>query len=105
MSRKHKNKYGQINVEYDFHQLDHSLTSDDYQEITREIISKCKIEKTPVIRLITGKGINSKKGAIIKPLVMQTLEQLKAEGQIQDFDFDLKTSSGINTGAFRVKIY
>lgn len=102
-----KNKYAHLTqpqVEFDYHGLDPFLGKTGIQNLTREKMIEFKNAGNSVVRLIVGKGLHSKNGAVIKPIVLELLQEMKLNGEIKDYNFDSSFGVGPNQGAVVVKV-
>lgn len=102
-----KNKYAQFvepRIEWDFHDLGNNITAQTIMSRTLRAITDAKHQGLVTIRIITGKGIHSKNGPIIKPIVLKYLEVLAKQKVIKSFKFDSAFGTGPNEGAIIVKI-
>lgn len=102
-----KNKYAHLSepqAEFDFHGLDPFLGEEGIRRVTREEIRNFQKSGMRVVRLIVGKGLHSKDCPVIKPVVLDLLEEMKLNGEIRDFSFDSAFGTGPNRGAVVVKL-
>jgi len=102
-----KNKYAHLSqpqVEFDFHGLDLFLGEEGVRDLTREKLVEFRNSGKLVVRLIVGKGLHSKNGAVIKPIVLELLQEMKLSGEIRDYGFDSAFGVGPNEGAVVVKM-
>ena len=106
-SSQKKNKYSHLiqpQVEFDFHGLDPFLGEEGIRDLTCQKITEFKKSGKTVVRLIIGKGLHSKNGPVIKPVVLDLLQTMKVSGEIQDYRFDSAFGTGPNRGAVVVKL-
>lgn len=102
-----KNKYAHLTepqAEFDFHGLDLFLGKEGICDLTRVKLAEFRKNGKTVVRLIVGKGLHSSNGAVVKPLVLDLLHEMKLNGEIRDYDFDSAFGTGPNRGAVVVKI-
>lgn len=107
-NRKPKNnKYQHLSEpqkEVDYHGLDPFLGESGIRQFTQEAIDRAQVEGVHTIRLIVGKGLHSKNGAVIKPIVQKFLQELQQSGEIRSFGYDKNHGVGQNEGALVVKL-
>jgi DNA-nicking Smr family endonuclease len=102
-----KNKYAQFaepKAEWDFHDLGDNITAQTIMSRTLRAITDAKHQNLATIRIITGKGIHSKNGPVIKPIVLRYLEVLARQKVIKGHKFDSAFGTGPNEGAIIVKL-
>lgn len=102
-----KNKYGNLvepNLTIDFHDMGHGATPQMVMDCILRGITSAKGNQVKVIRLIVGKGIHSKKGAVIKPLAQSYLEKLKKQKVIKSYKYESAFGLGPNEGSILVRI-
>lgn len=101
-----KNKYAnfvEAQAEFDFHGLDPFLGKEGIANLLQSKVKEFKKDGKIVIRLIVGKGRHSQNGPVIKPIVLDLLQQMKLRGEIKDYNFDSAFGTGPNQGAIIVK--
>ncbi len=100
------NKYSHFNEpqkDLDFHGLDRFMSEEDYKNYTEDNLKQFKKDWLKVVRLVVGKGNNSKNGPVIKPIIQRFLHELKMSGFIKNYDYDTAWRNWQNTWAFIVK--
>ncbi len=89
-----KNKYPQqIEAELDLH----GLTKEESKNKTLTFLVSCKKNKFKTVQIITGKGIHSKNGSILKPFIENLL---KKEG----YFFETAKINEGGSGAIKIKL-
>lgn len=76
----HGNKYAglsQPQASFDFHGRG-IMTKDEISELTREFIQECSRKGLKKVLIITGKGLHSKSGPVVGPMVAEVLLSLPA---------------------------
>ncbi|MFA5166138.1 MAG: Smr/MutS family protein [Candidatus Paceibacterota bacterium] len=102
-----KDKYAHLvqpRQEWDFHDLGEDINPQTIMSRTLRAIMDAKQQSFPTIKIITGRGIHSKNGPVIKPIVLKYLDMLQKQKVIKSYKFDTAFGSGPNDGAIIVKI-
>ena len=97
-------KFTQPKVEFDFHGIDPFLGEEGIRNLTRLKLREFKDSGNVAVRLIVGKGLHSQNGPVIKPIVLNLLQEMKLKGEIKDYNFDSSFGTGPNQGAVIVKL-
>ncbi len=105
MKRRQKiNKYEQRpEEEIDFHDMYFDNLS-QVEQFAHKKIKESKAKNMRFIRFIVGKGIHSKNGPVIKPLIIRLLDALETRGEIRSHKFDSAYGTGQNTGSILIKL-
>ncbi|MFT7616606.1 MAG: DNA-nicking Smr family endonuclease [Planctomycetota bacterium] len=102
--RTSTNRYAHLadaQVELDFHTMG-VVSSSEVKHATIRFITQAKKDQHAKARIITGKGIHSKRGPVVKPQVERTLKQLAKDGEIISYYPEKSTQGG--DGAFVVTL-
>lgn len=97
-------KFVQPQKEINFHGLMQGAGYKEIEEYTVAALQEAKKQNKSVVRIITGKGIHSKSGPVIRPAVEKCLQILQRQGLVQSFKYDSAFGTGPNEGAIIVKL-
>ena len=100
------NKYQRFNLpeeEIDYHLFGPGVTREEIELYTQSNLEDFKEAGLKIIRLVTGQGLHSPHGPIIRPIVLAYLEKLKAAGEIKSYAYE-KSSNGPNEGSIIVHL-
>lgn len=105
---KHKKSFVEFSdliAEYDFHSRVAPICDEEIYREVDDIIEYERNNGNSVLRIIVGKGNNSKFGPVIKPIVEYELLTLARSSKIKKFNLERIKDNKINSGAFIVEIY
>lgn len=85
--------------EVDFHSFRPGVTRREIEEFTHEVIQDLKVRHISRVRFIIGKGLHSKQGPVVPPIVLELLEELKRDSSIREFFFERTPNGTTNQGA------
>jgi DNA-nicking Smr family endonuclease len=100
------NKYQRFNSpeeEIDYHLFGPGVTKEEIELYTQSNIDDFKDAGLKIIRLVTGRGLHSAHGPIIRPMVLAYLEKLMAKGEIKSYAYE-KSINGPNEGSIVVHL-
>ena len=102
--KRAENRYEHLasaQVELDFHGTG-SIKPQEIKQRTEKFVESSKAKGLKKIRIITGKGLNSKGAPVVKPQVERTLRAMMRQGIVKSF-YPEKPQHG-GDGAFAVEL-
>ncbi|HPS28349.1 MAG TPA: Smr/MutS family protein [Candidatus Paceibacterota bacterium] len=100
------NKYQRFNSpeeEIDYHLFGPGVTREEIELYTQSNLEDFKEEGLKIVRLVTGRGLHSPHGPIIRPMVLAYLEKLMTKGEIKSYAYE-KSMNGPNEGSIIVHL-
>lgn len=100
------NKYQRFNLpeeEIDYHLFGPGVTREEIELYTQSNLEDFKEAGLKIVRLVTGQGLHSPHGPIIRTIVLAYLEKLEKQGAIKSYTYE-KSFNGPNEGSIIVRL-